>query len=54
MKWNSEQLARIAELVAADEVQVELSDVLPLAQVRLAHEQSESGHTCGKIVPLIG
>jgi NADPH:quinone reductase-like Zn-dependent oxidoreductase len=53
MKRNSEQLARIAELVAAGEVHVELSEVLPLAQVRLAHEQSESGHTRGKIVLLV-
>jgi NADPH:quinone reductase-like Zn-dependent oxidoreductase len=50
MKRNSAQLARIAELVDAGEVHVELSEVLPLAQVRLAHEQSESGHTRGKIV----
>jgi NADPH:quinone reductase-like Zn-dependent oxidoreductase len=50
MKGNAEQLARIAELVAAGEVHVELSDVLPLAEVRRAHEQSESGHTRGKIV----
>jgi NADPH:quinone reductase-like Zn-dependent oxidoreductase len=53
MKRNSEQLARIGELVAAGEVHVELSEVLPLAQVRLAHEQSESGHTRGKIVLLV-
>jgi NADPH:quinone reductase-like Zn-dependent oxidoreductase len=53
MKRNSAQLARIAELVDAGEVHVELSEVLPLAQVRLAHEQSESGHTRGKIVLLV-
>jgi NADPH:quinone reductase-like Zn-dependent oxidoreductase len=53
MKRNSEQLARIAELVAAGEVHVEISEVLPLAEVRLAHEHSESGHTRGKIVLVV-
>jgi NADPH:quinone reductase-like Zn-dependent oxidoreductase len=53
MKRNSEQLAGIAELVGAGEIHVELSEVLPLAQVRLAHEQSESGHTRGKIVLVV-
>ncbi|MEA2436084.1 MAG: hypothetical protein QOF65_640 [Thermoleophilaceae bacterium] len=50
MSPRSEQLARIAELVAAGEVHVELSEVLPIAEVRRAHEASESGHTRGKIV----
>jgi NADPH:quinone reductase-like Zn-dependent oxidoreductase len=47
---NSEQLARIAELVAAHEVRVEISQILPLTEVQQAHELSESGHTRGKIV----
>jgi NADPH:quinone reductase-like Zn-dependent oxidoreductase len=47
---NPEQLARIAELVAAGKVHVELAEVLPLTEVRRAHELSESGHTRGKIV----
>ena len=47
---NTEQLTRIAELVAAGDVRVELAEVLPLAKVRRAHELSESGHTRGKIV----
>jgi NADPH:quinone reductase-like Zn-dependent oxidoreductase len=50
MSPSSEQLARIAELVAAGEVRVELSEVLPLTEVQRAHELSESGHTRGKIV----
>jgi NADPH:quinone reductase-like Zn-dependent oxidoreductase len=50
MSPNSEQLARIAELVAAHEVRVEISQVLPLTEVQQAHELSESGHTRGKIV----
>ena len=50
MSPNSEELARIAQLVADGEVHVEVSEVLPLSDVRLAHEHSESGHTRGKIV----
>jgi NADPH:quinone reductase-like Zn-dependent oxidoreductase len=50
MSPNSEQLARIAELVASGEVRVEISEVLPLSEVQRAHELSESGHTRGKIV----
>jgi NADPH:quinone reductase-like Zn-dependent oxidoreductase len=53
MKRNPDQLERIVELVGAGEVHVELSEVLPLAEVRLAHEQSESGHTRGKIVLVV-
>jgi NADPH:quinone reductase-like Zn-dependent oxidoreductase len=47
---NSDQLARIVDLVAAGDVKVELAEVLPLNEVRRAHELSESGHTRGKIV----
>jgi NADPH:quinone reductase-like Zn-dependent oxidoreductase len=43
-------LRRIGELVAAGDVRVELAEVLPLAEVRRAHELSESGHVRGKIV----
>lgn len=50
MSPNPEQLARIAELVTAGEVKVEISEVLPLTDVKRAHELSESGHTRGKIV----
>ena len=50
MSPSSEQLRQIAELVAADEVRVEIAQTLPLADVRRAHELSESGHTRGKIV----
>jgi NADPH:quinone reductase-like Zn-dependent oxidoreductase len=50
MSPNSEQLTRIAELVAGGEVRVEISEVLPLTEVQRAHELSESGHTRGKIV----
>jgi NADPH:quinone reductase-like Zn-dependent oxidoreductase len=50
MSPSSEQLVRIGELVASGEVRVELSEVLPLTEVRRAHELSESGHARGKIV----
>jgi NADPH:quinone reductase-like Zn-dependent oxidoreductase len=50
MSPSSEQLARIAELVAGGEVRVEISAVLPLTEVQQAHALSESGHTRGKIV----
>jgi NADPH:quinone reductase-like Zn-dependent oxidoreductase len=50
MSPSSDQLTRIAELVAAGEVHVELAQVLPLNEVQHAHELSESGHTRGKIV----
>jgi NADPH:quinone reductase-like Zn-dependent oxidoreductase len=50
MSPSSEQLARIVELVASGDVQVEIAEVVPLAEVQRAHELSESGHTRGKIV----
>jgi NADPH:quinone reductase-like Zn-dependent oxidoreductase len=50
MSPNSEQLSRIAELVKAGDVRVELAETVPLAEVRRAHELSESGHTRGKII----
>jgi NADPH:quinone reductase-like Zn-dependent oxidoreductase len=50
MSPNPEQLTRIGELVASGEVRVEISEVLPLSEVRKAHELSESGHVRGKIV----
>ena len=54
MSPNSEQLRRIAELVAAGEVNVEIAEALPLADVSRAHELSESGHTRGKIILTVG
>jgi NADPH:quinone reductase-like Zn-dependent oxidoreductase len=50
MSPSSEQLTRIADLVAAGDVRVELAEVIPLTEVRRAHELSESGHTRGKII----
>lgn len=54
MSPQGDRLARIAELVAADEVKVEIAKVLPLADVREAHALSESGHTRGKIILTLG
>jgi NADPH:quinone reductase-like Zn-dependent oxidoreductase len=50
MSADPERLAQIGELVEAGDVRVELSEVLPLAQVQRAHQLIESGHTRGKIV----
>lgn len=50
MSPSSEQLARIAELVAAGEVHVEIAEVLPLSEVSRAHELSETRHTRGKLI----
>jgi NADPH:quinone reductase-like Zn-dependent oxidoreductase len=50
MSPKSEQLARIAELVAGGDVRVEIAEAMPLADMRRAHELSESGHVRGKLV----
>jgi NADPH:quinone reductase-like Zn-dependent oxidoreductase len=50
MSPNPDQMAMLVALVAGGEIRVELSQVLPLAEVQRAHELSESGHARGKIV----
>jgi NADPH:quinone reductase-like Zn-dependent oxidoreductase len=50
MTPSPEQLARIAQLMAAGEIHVEIAQVVPLSEVRDAHALSESGHTRGKII----
>lgn len=50
MSPSSEQLSRIAELVAAGDVRVEIAETFPLTEVQRAHTLSESGHTRGKII----
>ena len=50
MSPRSEQLARIAQLVAAGDVRVEIAETFPLAEAQRAHTLGESGHTRGKIV----
>ena len=54
MSPSSEQLTKVAELVAAGEVRVEIAAVFPLSEIQRAHELSESGHTRGKIVLATG
>jgi NADPH:quinone reductase-like Zn-dependent oxidoreductase len=54
MSPNAGQLAEIADLVAAGEVQVEIAATLPLEEVREAHTLIESGHTRGKIILSVG
>jgi NADPH:quinone reductase-like Zn-dependent oxidoreductase len=47
---RADQLALIAELVASGRVKVNVESVLPLREAQKAQEQSQSGHTRGKIV----
>lgn len=47
---DRDQLARIDALLAADAVRVEIGQVLPLEEVRRAHELAEHGDVQGKIV----
>jgi NADPH:quinone reductase-like Zn-dependent oxidoreductase len=54
MSPSSEQLAKVAGLVAAGEMHVEIAQTLALAEVGRAHELSESGHTRGKILLTVG
>jgi NADPH:quinone reductase-like Zn-dependent oxidoreductase len=54
MSPSSEQLARIAELVATGEVHVEIAQTFSLAEAASAHALSESGHTRGKIILTVG
>jgi NADPH:quinone reductase-like Zn-dependent oxidoreductase len=51
---NADDLARIAELIAAGDVRLEVSEVLPLSEAPRAQELSESGHVRGKIVLRVG
>jgi NADPH:quinone reductase-like Zn-dependent oxidoreductase len=50
MSPSAEQLAKIAELVAAGDVRVEIAGTFSLSQVAAAHELSEAGHTRGKLI----
>jgi NADPH:quinone reductase-like Zn-dependent oxidoreductase len=53
-KPNAEQLAAIGKLVDEGKLKAHVSTVLPLAEVKKAHQLSESGRTRGKIVLQIG
>lgn len=50
VKPDGKQLAEIAQLLDTGKLKTVVSQVLPLAEARKAHELSESGHTKGKIV----
>lgn len=50
MSPSSDQLAKLAELVAAGELAVEIAATFALADVAQAHALSESGHTRGKLI----
>jgi NADPH:quinone reductase-like Zn-dependent oxidoreductase len=54
MSPSSDQLDRIAELVAAGEVRVRIEEAIPLIEVARAHELSESRRARGKIVLTLG
>lgn len=47
---NPDDLRQVADLIASGDVRVEISEVIPIAEVRRAHEESESGHVRGKLV----
>jgi NADPH:quinone reductase-like Zn-dependent oxidoreductase len=50
MSRSSDQLSRLAELVAGGELHVAIAEEITLAEAARAHELSESGHTRGKLV----
>jgi len=47
---NGAQLTAIAEVIDSGNLKVVVNRILPLAEVRRAHELSQTGHTHGKIV----
>ncbi|WP_442938180.1 NADP-dependent oxidoreductase [Nostoc sp.] len=49
-KPNPQELAEITKLVDEGQVKAHVSTVLPLAEVKKAHQLSQSGRTRGKIV----
>jgi NADPH:quinone reductase-like Zn-dependent oxidoreductase len=53
-KPNAKQLAEITRLVDEGKLKAHVSTVFPLAEVKKAHQLSESGRTRGKIVLQIG
>jgi NADPH:quinone reductase-like Zn-dependent oxidoreductase len=54
VKPNSESLAKIAALVEAGKLKVEIAATLPLSDAAAALELSKTGHTRGKIVMTVG
>lgn len=50
MMPNLDQLAEINRLVESEKLKVRIATVLPLAEVKKAHQLSSSGHADGKII----
>jgi NADPH:quinone reductase-like Zn-dependent oxidoreductase len=53
-KPNAQQLAQINRLIAEGKLKVHIETVLPLTEVKRAHQLSQSGRTRGKIVLQVG
>ena len=53
-KPNGQQLAEINRLIEEGKLKIHIETVLPLAEVKKAHQFSQSGRTRGKIVLQIG
>jgi NADPH:quinone reductase-like Zn-dependent oxidoreductase len=51
---DPDEMGQIADLIGAGDVRVEIAEVIPIAEVRRAHELSESGHVRGKLVLSVG
>jgi NADPH:quinone reductase-like Zn-dependent oxidoreductase len=50
VKPDGKELAEIAALIDSGKVRPEVSEIVPLAEAKRAHELSQGGHTRGKIV----
>ncbi len=53
-KASANQLAEINRLIDEGKLKTHVGTVLPLAEVKKAHQLSESGHTRGKIILQVG
>jgi NADPH:quinone reductase-like Zn-dependent oxidoreductase len=53
-KPNAPQLTEISQLIAEGKLKVHIETVLPLTEVKKAHQLSQSGRTRGKIVLQVG
>jgi NADPH:quinone reductase-like Zn-dependent oxidoreductase len=47
---SADQLSQIAQLISDGDLRVEIAEMIPLDDVRRAHELIESGHVRGKLV----
>ena len=53
-KANAEQLAEVSSLIEAGKVKTHIETVLPMTEVKKAHQLSQTGRTRGKIVLQVG